>query len=82
MAQQGVPHFHNEPGVEVIFIGTKEFMCMGALPPQDHPHVYLDMGDATEIVCPDCSTLFKFDARLKNNEARPPECAKLSAQAA
>ena len=33
-----VPHFHNEPGVPVIEIGAKKFMCIGALPPQDHPH--------------------------------------------
>ena len=31
-----VPHFHNEPGVPVIEIGAKTFMCIGALPPQDH----------------------------------------------
>jgi uncharacterized Zn-finger protein len=82
MAQRGVPHFHNEPGVAAVCIGTREFMCMGALPPQDHPHVYLDMGDAAEIVCPYCSTLFKFDSKLKANEARPPECALLGARAA
>jgi uncharacterized Zn-finger protein len=40
-----VPHFHNEPGVPVIVIGAKKFMCIGALPPQDHPHVFCDMGD-------------------------------------
>ena len=82
MAQKTVPHFHNEPGVAAIAIGTHEFMCMGALPPQDHPHVYLDMGDAAEIVCPYCSTLYKFDVSLSMSEARPPECAKRGAQAA
>jgi uncharacterized Zn-finger protein len=35
-----IPHFHNEPGVAVIEIGAKKFMCIGALPPQDHPHVF------------------------------------------
>jgi uncharacterized Zn-finger protein len=40
-----VPHFHNEPGVAVIEIGAKTFMCIGALPPQDHPHVFCDMGN-------------------------------------
>jgi uncharacterized Zn-finger protein len=40
-----VPHFHNEPGVPVIVIGAKKFMCIAALPPQDHPYVFCDMGD-------------------------------------
>ena len=29
-----------------------------------HPHIYLKMGDASEIVCPYCSTLFRFDPSL------------------
>ena len=44
MAERVVPHFHNEPGVPVIEIGAKEFMCVGATPPFDHPHIFLDMG--------------------------------------
>ncbi len=47
-----VPHFHNTPGVPVIEIGAREFMCVGEVPPFDHPHVFLDMGDADEIICP------------------------------
>ena len=49
MAEKFVPHFHNTPGVPVIEIGAREFMCVGELPPLDHPHVFLDMGDAVEI---------------------------------
>ena len=45
MADHVVPHFHNDPGVPVIEIGAHEFMCVGAKPPFDHPHVFLDMGD-------------------------------------
>ena len=45
MAEHVVPHFHNDPGVPVIEIGAREFMCVGATPPFDHPHVFLDMGD-------------------------------------
>jgi uncharacterized Zn-finger protein len=75
MAESYVPHFHNSPGVPVIEIGSHEFMCVGAEPPFDHPHVFLDMGDATEIICPYCSTLFRFDASLDPDAARPPECA-------
>ena len=69
-----VPHFHNDPGVPVIEIGAKKFMCGGALPPHDHPHVYCDMGDAIEYVCPYCSTLYRHNPALAPNEARPAEC--------
>jgi hypothetical protein len=48
---------------------------VGATPPLDHPHVYLDMGDNDEIVCPYCSTLFRYDPALSPHQSRPPECA-------
>ena len=51
MADKGTPHFHNEPGVRVIHVGSKEFMCIGAKPPLDHPHIFIDMGYDTETVC-------------------------------
>ena len=70
-----VPHFHNDPGVPVIEIGAREFMCVGATPPYDHPHVFLDMGEDKEIICPYCSTLFRYDPALDSHSARPPECA-------
>jgi uncharacterized Zn-finger protein len=82
MAPKGVPNFHNDPGAASVSIGSKEFMCMGATPPHDHPHVFLDMGDAAEIVCPYCSTLFKLDPDLSAYEARPRECAAIKARAA
>ena len=44
-------------------------------PPQDHPHIYLNMGDASEIICPYCSTLFRFDPSLGAHEADPADCA-------
>ena len=75
MAERVVPHFHNEPGVPVIEIGTKEFMCVGATPPFDHPHIFLDMGDDAEIICSYCSTLYRHDSKLDAQEARPAECA-------
>ncbi|MBO0741458.1 MAG: zinc-finger domain-containing protein, partial [Hyphomicrobiaceae bacterium] len=56
MAGSLIPHFANDPGVEKIAIGVKEFQCMGARPPFDHPHVYLDMGADQQILCPYCST--------------------------
>ena len=75
MADRGIPHFQNDPGVPVVRIGAKEFMCEGASAPFDHPHVYLDMGDADEIVCPYCSTLFRYDPSLSPGASQPPECA-------
>jgi uncharacterized Zn-finger protein len=75
MADRGIPHFHNDPGVPVVRIGAKEFMCEGASAPHDHPHVYLDIGDAEEIVCPYCSTLFRHDPSLPPGTSQPPECA-------
>ena len=74
MSDHVVPHFHNDAGVSVIEIGSQEFMCVGANPPFDHPHVLLDLGNDNEIICPYCSTLYRFAADLKPGEARPPEC--------
>ncbi|MYZ50013.1 zinc-finger domain-containing protein [Propylenella binzhouense] len=74
MADKIVPHFHNTPGVPSVAIGAREFMCVGALPPFDHPHVFLDMGDEDEAICPYCSTLYRHDPSLHEDEARPPEC--------
>ena len=48
---------------------------MGALPPFDHPHVYLDMGDDDEKICPYCSTLYRHDSTLGDDEAEPRSCA-------
>jgi uncharacterized Zn-finger protein len=75
MADHIVPHFHNDLGIPVIEIGAREFMCMGAKPPFDHPHVYCDMGDESEFICPYCSTLYRYDRTLDPHAARPPECA-------
>ena len=69
-----IPHFQNDAGHPAIEIGVKEFMCVGANPPFDHPHVYLDMGDDAERVCPYCSTLYRYNAALKANETRPEGC--------
>jgi uncharacterized Zn-finger protein len=60
-------------GVPAIEIGSREFECVGALPPFDHPHIYIDMGDERETVCPYCSTLFRYDPALPPGAARPPE---------
>lgn len=75
MADHVIPHFHNTDGVEVVRVGAREFQCMGALPPFDHPHVFLDMGDDEEKICPYCSTLYRHDPSLAEDEAVPAGCA-------
>lgn len=75
MADKIVPHFHNAPGVAKIRIGAREFQCIGAPPPFDHPHVFLDMGADDEILCPYCSTLYVLDQSLPASAADPAECA-------
>lgn len=85
MAAHKAPHLANDVGAEKIFIGVKEFQCMGARPPHDHPHVYLDMGADNQILCPYCSTLYVHDARLEANETDPKGClvdAKMTGAAA
>jgi uncharacterized Zn-finger protein len=73
MAEHSTPHFHNQPGLASIRVGAREFMCIGALPPFDHPHIYIDMGGDSETICPYCSTRYIFDASL-NGHANPSEC--------
>ncbi len=69
-----IPHLANDQGVEKIAIGVREFQCMGARPPHDHPHVYLDMGADNQILCPYCSTLYVHDPRLAFDETDPKGC--------
>lgn len=71
MAHESTPHFHNTEGLARIEIGSREFQCVGALPPFDHPHVYLDMGKDTEIVCPYCSTLYVYNKYLAPGTSEP-----------
>lgn len=74
MAVTTIPHFQNDAGLSEIRIGVKEFMCCGANEPHDHPHVFLDMGEDGQIVCPYCSTLYKYQAELKADESEPAGC--------
>ena len=74
MAHVGTPHFSNDLGVEKIEIGVKEFKCIGARAPFDHPHVYLDMGQDNQIICPYCSTLYLHNPALGEEETVPAGC--------
>ena len=68
------PVLRNDLAAAEIRIGVKEFNCVGASPPDDHPHVYLNMGDQDVILCSYCATRFRFDPRLKLDETVPPSC--------
>ena len=74
MEARAAPHFHNEPGVAQLRIGVRKFKCIGALPPFDHPHVFIDMGESDEAICPYCATHFHYEERL-SGLCHPPECA-------
>ena len=74
MAEHLVPHFHNDAGVDSISIGASEFMCIGALPPFDHPHIFIDMGDDNEAICSYCSTVYRFNPALDPSQSDPPGC--------
>jgi uncharacterized Zn-finger protein len=39
MAASSTPYFQNDMGLSKIEIGSREFMCVGAKPPYDHPWV-------------------------------------------
>ena len=80
MADHVTPHFHNTSGLAQIRVGAKEFMCIGALPPFDHPHVFIDMGSDSEAVCPYCSTHYVYDATL-HGHSDPADCELTSAAA-
>src|SRR6516164_8248485 len=73
MSDSGHPKFRNDRGVPEICIGVREFECIGVSPPQDHPHIYIDMGAADTILCPYCGTRFRFDPRLTPLDAEPPD---------
>ena len=70
----GTPQYLNEIGVREIRIGATEFHCIGALPPQDHPHIYLNMEGKPHILCPYCSTIYIYDRRLRPDETEPAGC--------
>jgi len=75
MASKLTPKFKNDKGVKEITIGVREFECIGASAPHDHPHIFLDMGQDTNIICPYCSTVYKYDPSLKATQTVPEGCA-------
>ena len=73
MAAGATPHFQNSMGLSAIEVGSREFMCIGDLPPFDHPHIFIDMGGLNEAICPYCSTLYKYNQLLSAVDAMPIE---------
>ncbi|MEO1693748.1 MAG: zinc-finger domain-containing protein [Pseudomonadota bacterium] len=78
MAASPVPHLANDVGAETIYVGVKEFVCIGARAPFDHPHVALDMGGDDQIICPYCSTLYAYRQGLAPMETDPANCVIIS----
>jgi uncharacterized Zn-finger protein len=68
----GYLKFRNDRGVSEICIGVREFECIGVSPAQDHPHIYINMGEAGTILCPYCGTRFRCDPQLTPLDAEPP----------
>ena len=66
--------FLNDLGVPHIMVGVLNFECIGASPPHDHPHIFLEMGESMDILCPYCATRFSFDGTLARRQTRPPNC--------
>ena len=69
----GYLKFRNDRGIPAIRIGVREFECIGVSPPHDHPHIYINMGEAGTTLCPYCGTRFHFDPRLTPLDADPPD---------
>ena len=81
MADHSTPHFHNQGGYPKIRTSVKEFMCIGALSPFDHPHIFIDMGSDNETICAYCSTRFVYDPSL-HAVCDPADCEVKDRQAA
>lgn len=73
MADKAILHVHNHDGLPRVEVGAHAFMCIGAKPPFDHPHVFLTFGDEHEKVCPYCSTLYVHNEALGAHGAKPAD---------
>ena len=63
--------FRNDRGLAEIGIGVTEFKCIGASPPNDHPHTYHTIGDQGFVHCLYCNTKYVFLPRLGRAETDP-----------
>jgi uncharacterized Zn-finger protein len=69
-----LPCYLNDAGVRAIHIGANAFHCIGVSPPDDHPHIYLQMEAGQDIQCPYCSTRYIFNGSLCPDESEPAGC--------
>jgi len=74
METKNTPAYKNDIGVKSIKIGVKSFVCIGCTPPNDHPHVYLTMGEYDHKVCLYCNTRYEYEPILSLQYTQPPEC--------
>ena len=72
VAENDCVKFKNDHGLPQIGIGVKEFECIGASPPHDHPHIYHDMESSTFIHCLYCNTKYVYRPDLERFETDPP----------
>ena len=65
------------PAPENIEVAVKRIACDGGRGALGHPKIYLEMGAASEVVCPYCSRRFVFkegaevDAEVLKSRAAP-----------
>ncbi len=64
--------FKNDLGVPEIGVGVKEFKCVGQSPPDDHPHIYHNMGAADFVCRIYCNTKYVYRPDLGRYETEPP----------
>ena len=69
---EGLVKFKNDRGLAEIAIGVNEFKCIGAAPPEDHPHIYQKIGPEGFVHCLYCNTKFVFRPELAPTETIPP----------
>lgn len=74
MSAKNTPMYKNDIGVSSIKIGSKNFICIGCTPPNDHPHIYLTMGTLDHKNCLYCNTRFEYDSTLSPQYTQPPGC--------
>ena len=64
--------FKNDLGLPEISVGVKEFKCIGVCPPQYHPHIYRNMGEADFAYRIYCHTNYVYRPHLGRYETEPP----------
>ncbi len=52
MISTEIPKITNDKGHKSIKIKFKEFNCLGAKPPHDHPHIFLNFGRKKKLYAP------------------------------